>query len=81
MPREVIRFNLSIHGVYMYQDFDLFLYLSDYYHSSYRKMPTFGRDTIRKFNNNASGMKKLAARDFEDLLQVRVPYVLNSTSK
>ena len=36
----------------------------------YRQVPTFGRDTIRKFNNNASGMKKLAARDYEDLLQV-----------
>jgi hypothetical protein len=36
----------------------------------YRQIPTFGRDTIRKFTNNASGMKKLAARDFEDLLQV-----------
>ena len=34
------------------------------------QIPTFGRDTIRKFANNASGMKKLAARDFEDLLQV-----------
>ena len=37
----------------------------------YRDIPTFGRDTIRKFVHNASGMKKLAARDFEDLLQVR----------
>ena len=37
----------------------------------YRDVPTFGRDTIRKFVHNASGMKKLAARDFEDLLQVR----------
>jgi len=36
----------------------------------YRDVPTFGRDTIRKFVHNASGMKKLAARDFEDLLQV-----------
>jgi hypothetical protein len=39
-------------------------------HFRYRQIPTFGRDTIRKFSNNASGMKKLAARDFEDLLQV-----------
>ncbi|KAG0701627.1 hypothetical protein DFH29DRAFT_1000035 [Suillus ampliporus] len=35
--------------------------------------PTFGRGTIRKFSNNASGMKKLAARDFEDLLQCAIP--------
>ncbi|KAH9932168.1 hypothetical protein B0H21DRAFT_867145 [Amylocystis lapponica] len=39
----------------------------------YRQVPTFGRDTIRRFNNNASGMKKLAARDFEDLLQCALP--------
>jgi hypothetical protein len=36
----------------------------------YRQISTFGRDTIRKFANNASGMKKLAARDFDYLLQV-----------
>ncbi|TFK94497.1 hypothetical protein K466DRAFT_476226 [Polyporus arcularius HHB13444] len=32
-------------------------------------MPTFGRDTIRRFGANVSAMKKLAARDFEDILQ------------
>lgn len=37
----------------------------------YRRVPTFGSDTIRKFPLNTSAMKKLAARDFEDLLQVR----------
>ena len=36
----------------------------------YRQVPTFGTSTIRWFSGNASGMKKLAARDFEDLLQV-----------
>lgn len=36
----------------------------------YRRVPTFGRGTIRRFHNNASAMKRLAARDFEDLLQV-----------
>lgn len=36
----------------------------------YRQVPTFGRDTIRKFSANCSEMKKMAARDFEDLLQV-----------
>ena len=30
----------------------------------------YGLDTIRKFGNNTSDMKKLAAWDFEDLLQV-----------
>ncbi|KDR65796.1 hypothetical protein GALMADRAFT_1362616 [Galerina marginata CBS 339.88] len=35
----------------------------------YRRVSTFGRNTIRRFSNNASAMKKLAARDFEDRLQ------------
>ncbi|KAJ3886660.1 hypothetical protein GG344DRAFT_81499 [Lentinula edodes] len=39
----------------------------------FRQMPTFGFDTIRAFANNASEMKKLAARDFEDLLQCAIP--------
>jgi hypothetical protein len=38
--------------------------------SRYRQIPTFGRSTIRRFSTNASEMKKLAARNFEDLLQV-----------
>lgn len=42
---------------------------------SYRQVPTFGRDTIRKFSTNTSELKKLAARDFEDMLQVSVPLV------
>ena len=37
----------------------------------FRAMPTFGSITIRCFVTNASEMKKLAACDFEDLLQVR----------
>lgn len=36
----------------------------------FRQVPTFGRDTIRKFGGSVSAMKKLAARDFEDILQV-----------
>jgi hypothetical protein len=39
----------------------------------YRQVPTFGRDTIRRFSTNASAMKKLAGRDFEDLLQCGIP--------
>ncbi|KAJ3809810.1 hypothetical protein F5876DRAFT_77388 [Lentinula aff. lateritia] len=35
----------------------------------FRQIPTFGFDTIHLFANNASEMKRLAARDFEDLLQ------------
>jgi hypothetical protein len=37
---------------------------------SFRQIPTFGSSTIRRFANNVCGMKKLAARDFEDILQV-----------
>lgn len=36
----------------------------------FRRMPTFGRDTIRKFTNNVAGQKQMAARDYEDILQV-----------
>jgi len=32
----------------------------------------FGRGTICRFSNNALGMKHLADRDFEDLLQVTI---------
>ena len=40
------------------------------YLSRYQCVPTFGQGTIRWFCNNAASMKKLVARDFEDLLQV-----------
>ncbi|KIL66688.1 hypothetical protein M378DRAFT_55562, partial [Amanita muscaria Koide BX008] len=39
----------------------------------YRQVPTFGRNIIRRFGTNASSMKKLAARDYEDLLQCALP--------
>ena len=39
-------------------------------YSSYRLISAFGRSTIRKFSSDVSAMKKLAGRDFEDLLQV-----------
>ncbi|KAJ3816999.1 hypothetical protein F5880DRAFT_1618699 [Lentinula raphanica] len=35
----------------------------------FRNVPTFGRGTIRRFVDNVSELKKMAARDFEDLLQ------------
>ena len=38
----------------------------------YWQMPTFGRDTIRRFSANCSEMKQLAAWDFDNLLQVRL---------
>ena len=46
------------------------------YSARYRQVPTFGRDTIRRFSQNASAMKKLAALDFEDLLQVGLREIL-----
>lgn len=36
----------------------------------FRKVPTFGWSTIQRFHNNVLEMKKLAACDFEDILQV-----------
>jgi hypothetical protein len=33
-------------------------------------VPKFGRDGVRKFSANSSEMKKMAAHNFEDLLQV-----------
>ena len=39
----------------------------------YRMIPTFGGDTIRRFTSNTSEMKRMAAHDFKDVLQVR-PY-------
>lgn len=45
---------------------------------SYRSISTFGHGTIRTFATNSSEMKKLAARDFEDLLQVRPRFLSSS---
>ncbi|KAI0775824.1 hypothetical protein BD413DRAFT_709717 [Trametes elegans] len=39
----------------------------------YRRVPTFGRNTIRRFCNNMADLKKMAARDFEDALQSSNP--------
>ncbi|KAJ3833589.1 hypothetical protein F5878DRAFT_665520 [Lentinula raphanica] len=39
----------------------------------FRSVPTFGRGTVRRFVENVSELKKLAARDFEDLLQCAPP--------
>jgi hypothetical protein len=36
----------------------------------YRSVPAFGADKIRKFFSNASEQKKMAARDYANLLQV-----------
>ncbi|KAJ3963337.1 hypothetical protein EV361DRAFT_813461, partial [Lentinula raphanica] len=36
-------------------------------------IPPFGRSTIRRINKHVSAMKNLAARDYEDFLQVSLP--------
>ena len=41
---------------------------------SYQQVPTFGHDTIQHFCSNSSEMKKMAARDFKDLLLVWLPF-------
>ncbi|KAG2049202.1 hypothetical protein BDR06DRAFT_1012311 [Suillus hirtellus] len=40
--------------------------------SRFRQVPTFGNGTIRKFANNTSEMKRIAACDFEDILQCSI---------
>nr|GAT44590.1 predicted protein [Mycena chlorophos] len=39
----------------------------------YRRVPAFGRMTIRRFKRNVSEMKQFAARDFEDVMQCILP--------
>lgn len=39
-------------------------------HPRFRAVPPFGEATIRRFATNVSEMKKMAARDYEDMLQV-----------
>ncbi|KAH9911512.1 uncharacterized protein B0H18DRAFT_892726, partial [Fomitopsis serialis] len=39
----------------------------------FRRVPTFGRSTIRRFSRNVSGLKQMAGRDFEDILQCIIP--------
>lgn len=38
----------------------------------YRQVPPFGPATIRRFSANTSEMSNMAARNFEDLLQVHL---------
>jgi len=37
---------------------------------SFREIPPFGTDGIRKMKTNRSELKKMTARDYEDMLQV-----------
>lgn len=40
---------------------------------SFRKISPFGRSTIRSFSDNVSDLSRLAARDYEDILQCCIP--------
>ncbi|KAI0822192.1 hypothetical protein BC628DRAFT_1327977 [Trametes gibbosa] len=40
---------------------------------SFRQVPAFALTTIRKFADNVCEMKRMAARDFEDILQCIIP--------
>ena len=44
----------------------------DILHDIYWQMPTFRSDTILNISSNVSELKKLAAHDLEDLLQVSI---------
>ncbi|KJA13356.1 hypothetical protein HYPSUDRAFT_115550, partial [Hypholoma sublateritium FD-334 SS-4] len=39
----------------------------------FRSVPTFGRDSIRRFANSVSELKRLGARDYENILQCSIP--------
>ncbi|KAJ3536274.1 hypothetical protein NMY22_g6101 [Coprinellus aureogranulatus] len=41
--------------------------------SRFRQVPTFGRDTIRRFSKNVSDRKQFGAREYEDVLQCSIP--------
>ncbi|KAH8093841.1 hypothetical protein BXZ70DRAFT_897117 [Cristinia sonorae] len=41
----------------------------------FRQVPVFGRGTIRKFSTSVSDMKRMAARDYEDILQCVIPCI------
>ncbi|KAI4293738.1 hypothetical protein K525DRAFT_214235 [Schizophyllum commune Loenen D] len=39
------------------------------FNARFRQIPTFGHDTIRRFERNVSSLTRMAARDYEDILQ------------
>ncbi|EUC58746.1 hypothetical protein RSOL_274000 [Rhizoctonia solani AG-3 Rhs1AP] len=43
------------------------------FNTRFRAIAPFGLSTINRFSNNMSEMKKLAARDYEDMLQCCIP--------
>ncbi|KAG8919545.1 hypothetical protein FRC01_001237 [Tulasnella sp. 417] len=49
--------------------------LIDEFNERFRKIPPFGRDTIRAFRRNVSDLKAFAGRDYEDVLQCIIPAI------
>ncbi|KAJ7116991.1 hypothetical protein C8R44DRAFT_627458, partial [Mycena epipterygia] len=45
------------------------------FNERFRQVAPFGRSTIRRFPHNVSEMKKLGARNYEDILQCLVPCI------
>jgi hypothetical protein len=45
------------------------------FNERFRQVPKFGRDAIRNFPGNVSDLKKLAAHDYEDILQCIIPVI------
>ncbi|KZT05799.1 uncharacterized protein LAESUDRAFT_655080, partial [Laetiporus sulphureus 93-53] len=60
-------FRFNVYSIFMpdlLHEFELGIWKASFTHLLrilYRQVPSFGRDTIQHFSNNASGMKKLAA--------------------
>jgi hypothetical protein len=64
---EVVTLPSLIHGM---PSFVCCCYAISQTRPRFRQITTFGSGTIRRFSNNVSERKKLAARDYEDILQV-----------
>ena len=47
----------------------LYLQRNSCAYTRFRQVPTFCNSTIRKFSEDAASLSRLAARDFEDILQ------------
>ena len=50
--------------------------MRSFWKNRFCQVPMFGQFTIWSFHNNVSEMKRLAARDFEDILQVYFNFIL-----
>ncbi|KAG9121662.1 hypothetical protein FRC07_002303 [Ceratobasidium sp. 392] len=44
------------------------------FNKRFREVPTFSNSTIRKFSEDVASLKRLAARDLEDILQCCMPF-------